>query len=50
MNKSELNDSNMGAAGTLGQEQISVSSFKPKLPKFKGQGGPYTMRVILGLL
>ena len=41
-NGSELNDSNMGAAGTSGQEQISVSSLKPKLPKltlpkFKGQ-------------
>ena len=41
-NGSGLNDSNMGAAGTSGQEQISVSSSKPKLPKltlpkFKGQ-------------
>ena len=41
-NGSELNDSNMGAAGTSGQEQISVLSSKPKLPKltlpkFKGQ-------------
>ena len=41
-NGSGLNDSNMGAAGTSGQEQISVSSLKPKLPKltlpkFKGQ-------------
>ena len=41
-NGSGLNDSNMGAAVTSGQEQISVSSLKPKLPKltlpkFKGQ-------------
>ena len=41
-NGSGLNNSNMGAAGTSGQEQISVSSLKPKLPKltlpkFKGQ-------------
>ena len=32
-NGSELNDGNMGADDTTRQEQISVSSLKPKLPK-----------------